>query len=141
MPEPVGLIAGTICIATFAYKSTKSLVEFIDSLKDAPKLISDVKGDVKATQNIIQSIESMLQNRDADNISGDLHACLVSSQLPLKDCQSVSEDFEAKLRDWFNDSKWDRLKANFKETKIAKFRTRLKDTRDTLDLALNVCLM
>jgi hypothetical protein len=143
MPKPVvlSIVASTIAVASLAYKSTKSLIDFIDSLHDAPTLISDLRGDVQAVQNILRSIELILENRDDRQLSGDLRVCLSSAHMPVKDCQAVSEEFEKKLRDWFRDSAWDRLKANFKEAKIAKFRTRLRDTRDTLDLALNICSM
>lgn len=143
MPEPVilSIIASTIAVASLAYKSTKSLIDFIDSLRDAPKLILDLKGDVEGVQSVIRSIELILENRDDRNLPGDLRVCLSSAHLPLEDCRAVSKDFEQKLKEWFNDSMWDKLKANIKETKITKFRARLRDTRDALDLALNVCSM
>jgi ethanolamine utilization microcompartment shell protein EutS len=65
MPEPVTLsiIASTIAVVTLAYKSTKTLVEFIDCLRGAPKLIKDVKGDVEAVQHILKSFELLLEPR------------------------------------------------------------------------------
>lgn len=139
MPEPLSITASTIAIATLAYESTKSLTDFIDSLKNAPKLISDLKGDVSAVQGVIRSLETMLENRDDRNLPAELRVCLSSAKVPLEDCQAVSKDFELKLKVWFHDSKWDKFKANFKETNIEKFRMRMRDTRDTLHLALTVC--
>ncbi len=139
MTDPLSITAGIIAVATLAYNSTKSLADFIDSLKDAPKLISDLKVDINATQGVIKSLKSLLENRDGSSLPNKLRVCLSSAKVPLEDCQAVSKAFELKLKEWFHNSRWDNLKANFKETKIEKFRTRLRDTRDTLHLALTVC--
>lgn len=143
MPEPVTLsvVASTIAIAGLAYKSTKSLTNFIDSLTNAPKLIVELKDDIKVVQGLVKSIELMLENRDDRNLPRDLRFCLSSAKVPLEDCRAVSESFERTLEDWFNNSKSDKLKANRKETKVQNFRRRLADTRSALDLALNVCSM
>jgi hypothetical protein len=139
MPEPLSVTASTIAIATLAYNSIKSLINFIDSLKNAPKLISDLKGDVSAVQGVIRSLETMLENRDDRSLPAELRVCLSSAKIPLEDCQAVSKVFEQKLKDWFHDTKWDKYKADFKEKQIERFRTRMRDTRDTLHLALTVC--
>jgi hypothetical protein len=143
MPEPVTLsiIASTIAVATLAYKSTKTLVEFIGSLRGAPKLIQDVKGDVEAVQHILKSIELLLEPRGGKDVSTDLQDCLNSSRVPIQDCHDACTEFEKDLKEWFDHNFSDRLTTNFKEKKIANFRMRLRDTRGTLDLALNVCSM
>jgi hypothetical protein len=143
MPEPVvlSIIASTIAVVTLAYKSTKTLVEFIDSLQGAPKLIKDVKGDVKAVQHILKSIELLLEPRSETNASTDLQDCLNSARVPIQDCDNACTEFAKDLKEWFRHNLSDKLTTNFKETKIANFRMRLRDTRGTLDLALNVCSM
>ena len=96
---------------------------------------------MEGVQNIINSIQLILRNRDNRRFPHDLRVCLISARIPIEDCQDVCVEFEKKLKGWFHDSAWDRLKANFKEAKVTKFQARLHDTRDSLDLALNVCSM
>jgi hypothetical protein len=141
MVEPVTLsvIASTIAVATLAYQSTKSLFEFIDSLQDAPQLISDVKSDIKAVQDVLKSIELMLEGRKDSNVPGDLQSCLSSSRVPMQDCQSICAELDRKLKERFHNKAWDKVTVNFKEGKITKVRARLRDTRDVLNISLNVC--
>jgi hypothetical protein len=143
MPELVTLstIAGTIAVATLAYKSTKSLIELIDGLKNAPRLMLDLKGNVAAVQNVIKSIELMLENRDDRTLPRDLRMCLSAARLPLEQCQAVSDEFGQQLREWCPKSIWDKLILHMQEKKVAAFRMRLKDAQDGLDLSLNVCSM
>jgi hypothetical protein len=143
MPEPLTIVAGTLSIVNGAITATKSLIDFIDSIKNAPQLINDLKTDVEATQSIIASLEELLKGRDndAENLPADLRACLSSANRPLEDCKAVAEEFERKLKKWFGDSVWDRLKPSIKETKITRLRARLRDTQGRLDLVLNVCSM
>jgi hypothetical protein len=139
MSELLSVTASTIAIATPAYNSTKSLIDFIDSLKNAPKLISDLKGDVSAVQSVIRSLETMLENRNDTSLSAEFRVCLSSAKIPLEDCQTVSKDFKLKLKDWFLDSNGDRYKANSEKDHIEKFRTRMRGICDTLHLVLTVC--
>jgi hypothetical protein len=137
----LSIIASTIAVATVAYKSTQSLIDFIDSLRNATQVISDLKSDVSAVQTTIKSVDLMLENRDNRNLPRDLRLCLSSAKVPLEDCQIVSKNLERDLRAWFHDTAWDKLKVSFKEAKIEKYRVRLRDTRDMLHLALDVCSM
>jgi hypothetical protein len=143
MPEPVALsiVASTIAVVTLAYKSTKTLVEFIDSLQGAQKLILDVKGDIKAVQATLTSIELLLEDKNDTPASVELKDCLLSAKVPIEDCRDACDDFGKDLKEWYHHNMSDRLTTNFKEKKITSFRMRLRDTRAMLDLTLNVCSM
>ncbi|PSN60754.1 hypothetical protein BS50DRAFT_681332 [Corynespora cassiicola Philippines] len=139
MAEALSFTASTIAIVTLAYKSTKSFIDFIEALKDAPQMISDLKGDVSAVQNVIKLLENLIERSEVNTIPDEIRLCLSSAKVPLKDCETVIRAFQSKLIDWFHNSKWSMINASLKEAKIQKFRMRMKDTQETLHLALTVC--
>ncbi|OAL44919.1 hypothetical protein IQ07DRAFT_226322 [Pyrenochaeta sp. DS3sAY3a] len=143
MPEPVTIIAGVLSIVNGTITATKTLLDFIDSIRNAPKLVFELRRDVESTKSIIQAIEDLVRPMEdsVEGIPADLRACFSSTDHTLEDCKVVTEEFETKLKKWFKDSAWDRLKPTFKDAEIERFRTRLRDTRDVLNLNLKVCTM
>lgn len=94
MPEPLTIVARTLSILHGAITATKSLIDFIESIKNAPQLISDLHRDVEATQSVIITFEELLKGRDedAERLPADLCAGLSSANRPLENCKTVAEE-------------------------------------------------
>lgn len=145
MPEPViSTLASTIAIAGLAYSSAKKLIDFIDTIQNAPRLISELKGDVAAILLILNSLQTLGEGHTPDNTSNatdDLHTSLQSAHTQIEDCNVACAELQLKLQKWCPKSKWTAIEMNFKGAKIAHYRMRLRDTAARLNLALMFCSM
>lgn len=79
--------------------SIKSLSNFINSLNNTPRHISNPRGDVGAVQSAIKSLKLMLENQEDESFPTELQVCLSSAKIPLEECQVVYADFEQKLNE------------------------------------------
>jgi len=64
MADPLSVTAGVVGITAFALQSVQQLTAFIESIRDAPEIITGIKEDLKAVESVLSSLGRALQNKD-----------------------------------------------------------------------------
>ena len=78
MADPFSITAGVVGITGVALDSLKKLLDSIDAIKTAPRLIADLKKELELVNDILSSFENAL------GIKVSLPTCAVRiSKLPL----------------------------------------------------------
>jgi len=136
MAEAIGLASGLLTIATFAFQTTTSLYEAIQSLKSQRKTVLDLKEDIGSLKAVLSSLSEQLNGDEANNrfepIRNPLYNCTTTYQelgKMLAACTSHSENGKDSVRDW--------LKMRYREKTLADVQKRLGDYKPTLIVALN----
>jgi hypothetical protein len=133
MAEAIGIASGLLTLTVFAFQSSVSLRQVIDSFQSKKKIIRELREELEALNGVLRS----LQQAVADNSEH-----LSSLNLPLFRCGKACEDFEeviikctahsdglrASFRDW--------AKLQYMGDDIAKFKDMLAGYKCTINIAL-----
>lgn len=134
MAEPIGLASGILTLATFAFQSSVSLYETVNSFRSHPKRVRDLLCELEALSAVLAPlIDLMKSNSDAD---------LSVLELPLLRCGNVCKEFQQEVlrcmsrsdgnRTSFRD--WARLR--YMGDDIDDFRDLLAGYKATINIAL-----
>jgi hypothetical protein len=106
MAEAIGLASGLLALATFAFQSSITLVQTIQSFKTHPKRVRDLKEELEALAAVLGPLtERVAGTNDADLSALNLpllrcgHACQEFEQEIIK-CSSRSGGNRTSFRDW-----------------------------------------
>jgi hypothetical protein len=147
MPEPLSITAGVIAVGGLAYSSCKALNDTISSFRNAPKMLSDLRGDLDTIQNLLQSLEAALNGVEDSALSADQKSCFVNLQPAIKGCKVTCDGFAAKLSkitshsDADHVSLLDRGRLQFNEKEISMLKAGLERDKQTLDIAVGVATL
>jgi hypothetical protein len=133
MAEPIGLASGLLALTVFAFQSSVSLCQVVDSFQSNKKFIRELKEELEALNGVLQSLQLAV----VDN-SGH-HSVL---NLPLFRCGKACKDFEeviskctahsggsrTSFRDW--------AKLQYMGDDITKFKDMLAGYKSTINIAL-----
>ncbi|KAK6362156.1 hypothetical protein TWF730_005853 [Orbilia blumenaviensis] len=92
MAEAIGLASGILALASAAIKTTRTVVELINGIKDAPEHISDLQYDVQELHSILLRLETAEKHRQATNKSNN-------SKSGSKDGADAPADDESAITD------------------------------------------
>jgi hypothetical protein len=133
MAEAIGLASGLLALTVFAFQSSVSLRQVVDSFQSKTRIIRELKEELEALNGVLKS----LQRAAADN-SEDLSGL----NLPLLRCGKACKDFEEVIikctahsggsRTSFRD--WAKLK--YMGDDIAGFKVVLAGYKSTVNIAL-----
>ncbi|KAJ5461054.1 uncharacterized protein N7458_002606 [Penicillium daleae] len=134
MAESVGLASGILALATFAFQSSVSLYETVNSFRSHPKRVRDLLGELEALSDVLAPLVDLIKsNYDAD---------LSVLEMPLLRCGNVCKEFQQVLlrcvsrsnsnRTSFRD--WARI--TYMGDDIKDFRDLLAGYKATINIAL-----
>jgi hypothetical protein len=133
MAEAIGLASGLLALTVFAFQSSVSLHQVVDSFQSNKRIIRELKEELEALNGVLQSLQ-----RAAADISEDLSGL----KLPLLRCGKACKDFEEVIikctahsggsRTSFRD--WAKLK--YMGDDIAGFKVMLAGYKSTVNIAL-----
>jgi hypothetical protein len=133
MAEAIGLASGLLALTVFAFQSSVSLRQVVDSFQSKKRIIRELKEELEALNGVLQSLQ-----RAAADISEDLSGL----KLPLLRCGKACKDFEEVIikctahsggsRTSFRD--WAKLK--YMGDDIAGFKVMLAGYKSTVNIAL-----
>ena len=133
MAEAIGLASGLVALTIFAFQSSVSLHQVVDSFQNKKKIIRELKEELETLSVVLQSLQ-----RAAAHNSEDLSGL----NLPLFRCGKACKDFEEiiikctthsdGLRTSFRD--WSKLK--YMGDDIAGFKDMLAGYKSTVNIAL-----
>jgi len=142
MGEPVELTASVIEIAILACRSSKSLYELIDQIREAPKALEGLSADILSFQQLLVSLEAEIRGTPDASLSDGLKQRLETIKPALGECSKACGEFKSKLsRITSNSNKEhtsvsDKVKLQFKEKEIVAFRSKLAGYNVILNMAL-----
>lgn len=85
MAEPISLASGLLALAAFAFQSSKSLYEVVESFHSNQRTIRDLKEELQALDEVLQSLHETATTADTD---------LTALKLPLLRCGKACKEFE-----------------------------------------------
>ncbi|KAF4179090.1 hypothetical protein CNMCM7927_002145 [Aspergillus lentulus] len=134
MAEPIGLASGILTLATFAFQSSVSLYETVNSFRSHPKRVRDLLGELEALSAVLAPlIDLMKSNSDADLSVLELplfrwgNVCKEFQQEVLR-CMSRSDGNRTSFRDW--------ARLRYMGDDIDDFRDLLAGYKPTINIAL-----
>ncbi|KAG8532993.1 uncharacterized protein KY384_001775 [Bacidia gigantensis] len=136
MAEPIGMTAGVLALATFAFQSCKTLHDAVDSYQNHRFTIVELQGELCALTNLLQSIHEQAKPSEqtprfehlCDPLNGCARACR-DLQLMLEDCTAPSNGGRDNFKAWLN--------MQFKGKKVVEYKQRIAGYKITLSLALD----
>jgi len=135
MAEPIGVTAGLLGIATFAFQTSKEVYDLVNSIQKAPQTIRDLKSELLALDPILSSIHKVVMSNASkfEDIRYPLHQCgMVCYHLRavIQQCTAHSADGSRSARDW--------VKMQYKGKTIDGYKGQLASYKDTIGIALNL---
>jgi hypothetical protein len=133
MAEPIGIASGLLALTTFAFTSSVSLYQAIESFRSNQRTVRELKEELGALKGVLQSLQEA-----ADNNNTHLEAL----KPPLLCCGNACKDFEALIikctkhsggsrtsfRDW--------AKLQYMGNDITGFKNMLAGYKSTISIAL-----
>ena len=133
MVEPIGVASGLLALATFAFQSSVSLFQVIESYKTSRRTIRELKQELETLKGVLSSL---------CQTAGDNDTYLAVLNLPLLQCGKACEEFEGIIvkctahsggsRTSFRD--WAKLK--YMGDDILGFKNMLAGYKSTINIAL-----
>jgi Fungal N-terminal domain of STAND proteins len=131
--EAIGVASGLLALATFAFTSSVSLYQTVESFRSNQRNIRELREELEALNGVLRSLQEAAANNSAD---------LKELNLPLFRCGRACKDFEGVIikctthsggpRTSFRD--WAKLK--YMGDDIAGFKNMLAGYKSTISIAL-----
>ena len=147
MSDPLSITAGVIAVAGLAYSSCRVLKDTINSFRNAPKMLVDLREALSVLQNLLDSLMNVLKDLEDSALSSNQRACFVNLQPAIKHCESTCSSFAGRLSqitshsvpdhvNWF-----DKTRLHFNENDVSLLKTALERDKQTLDVALGMATL
>ncbi|KAH8799707.1 hypothetical protein F5884DRAFT_114522 [Xylogone sp. PMI_703] len=134
MADPIGIASGLLALATFAFQSSTTLYQTIQSYRFHPRNIRDLQEELEALSGVLSSLTETINNTtDVDLSALDLplrrcgNACKEFQDEILK-CSSRSGGNRTSFRDW--------AKLRYMGDNVDSFRQLLSGYKTTISIAL-----
>lgn len=85
MADPVSAASGILTLVVFAFQSSKCLYEAVSSFQSSQRAVRDLKEELGALNEVLESLQQTAANTDVD---------FTSLKLPLRRCGRACEDFK-----------------------------------------------
>ena len=148
MADPLSVTASVVGITAFALRSVQQLTAFIESIRDAPEIITGIKEDLKAVESVLSSLGRVLQTKDLPAETLESLDQNANIKVAVENCSKECARFRATLAHWMRHSTetktfwWDRVRAGyFGEKSTEAFLRRLGASKATVSVALNSAIL
>jgi hypothetical protein len=148
MTDPLSVTAGVVGITAFALRSVQQLTAFIESIRDAPEIITGIKEDLGAVEGVLSSLSRVLQTKDLSAETLESLDQNANIKVAVENCSKECARFRATLAHWMRHSTetktfwWDRVRAGyFGEKSTEAFLRRLGATKATVNVALSGAIL
>lgn len=133
MADPISLASGLLTLTAFAFQSSKSLYQSVESFQKCPRSIRDLKEELEALDGVLRSLHEIASNGNIDLTGLKLpllrcgNACRDLETLVIK-CTTHSSGSKTSVRDW--------AKLQYMGKDIVGFQMMLADYKSTISIAL-----
>jgi len=144
MAEPFSIAAGAFQVADAGIKLAKTLYEYLDAVRTANKHLKTIVLEVRVTSLTLESLESLLQDRDAEKLCSSNVVC--DAQDAFDGCKAafveVDEVFKTVVKLGADGrasvSATGRWAGPFRKGKVEMLQANLETLKNTLLLMLSV---
>jgi TolA-binding protein len=133
MGDPLSIASGVLALSAFAFKSSVSLYQSVQSFQSNKKEIRELKGELESLSNVMQSLQQ-LASKDEDQFK--------TLSLPLLRCGQACKDFEEVIADCTKHSSEsktsfrDWAKLQYLGSDIVGFKDMLAGYKSTISIAI-----
>ena len=105
MGDPLSIASGVLALSIFAFNSSVSLYEFVQSFQDSGKKIRELRRELEALRNILNSLQQLATKDEVRFEALCLpllrcgQACEEFEEV-IANCTKHSTDSKASFRDW-----------------------------------------
>jgi hypothetical protein len=134
MADPISLASGLLALVIFAHKSCLTLHTTIQSIKNHPKRVRDLIGELEALSAVLESL--------TDTLKSDTNVNLSALDLPLRRCGSACDEFLQEVQKCCSRSGGDKMslrdwaKLKYMGDDIDDFKDALAAYKSTINIAL-----
>lgn len=134
MAETIGLASGLLTLATFAFESSITLYNTVQSFRFHPKRVRELDQELEALNGVLRSLT------DTVGATSDIDLCAL--ELPLLRCGKACKEFEEEILACLSRSGGNRTsfrdwaKLQYMGDDIDKFRQLLSGYKSTITIAL-----
>lgn len=135
MAEPIGITAGLMGIASFAFQTSKAVYDLVNSIQKAPQTIRDLKSELLALDPVLNSIHQKVTSDASkfEDIRYPLYQCgmvCVHLRSLIQQCTTHSADGSRSARDW--------VKMQYKGKTIDRYKGQLASYKATITIVLDL---
>ncbi|KAI1178553.1 hypothetical protein F4777DRAFT_536978 [Nemania sp. FL0916] len=147
MAEPVGITGTAIAAMTLLYNTCKEVHDIIVSYKRAEREYQEIASALQAIQTILDQLRANLEPTDGTAPLANQRKIFEDLKPALDICNKDCEAFKNKLANLTSHStkghtkRIDKSRLHLNTNDIAVFRTKLMDSKNTLDVALSWCTL
>lgn len=125
-------VLAVVSLALQLADNVQRLIEFWDSVKEAPAEVSGIRSQLRILGVLLKSIERDLPQSPSDGDSDLGHACLVVCGESLLKLEKLSEGWDQELNSGSIRRKWTCLKKALRENELARYWNQVDRAKSTL---------
>ena len=144
--DALAIISGVIAVSGAAIGASKSLLDIVDTIKNAPEEITAIAKDTRAFSNVVSSLETALRDHQVKEVlHGDPSMTELVEKLkePLQNCSTILSQIKPRIQKYLKPANGGGSQINkrgfkwfFARQEVKECMTRLEATKTTLDSAL-----
>jgi hypothetical protein len=125
-------VLAVVSLALQLADNVQRLVDFWDSVKDAPTEVAEIRSQLRILAALLRSIELDAERSTSDG--GDIlgHDCLLVCKGSVVKLEKLSNGWSRELGRMGIRRKWSSLKKTFREHELARYWTELERAKSTL---------
>ena len=144
MAEPFSIATGAIQVAGAGLQLTKSLYEYVDTVKGANKQFKAIAVEVRLTSSVLEHLGELLQDHAGQSVCAQ--SILVDAKATLRGCENAFHEVDDTFKRFVNSqvagsrgsSVAGRLSWPFKKGRLEALQANLERLKTTLLLMLSV---
>ena len=138
MADPLSIATGVVGLLGYALHGSKRMLEFIESIRNAPKDVAALSLDLRALHDVLATLAGM---QNEFNSNPTIIDCL---RVPLENCVDIFTDFTATLNQFVVTTRdgsmrvrtWKNIVWAFREKEISLFRDTTLAYKASLNMAV-----
>lgn len=133
MADPLSLASSLVALAGFAFQTSKSLYQVIDSFKSSKRAIRELREELEALDHALEALQQ---------VAADNETALAALKLPLLRCAKICREFEDVINQFFarsdqqHTSFRDWAKLSYMGSDITHLKTTIAGYKATIGIAL-----
>jgi hypothetical protein len=133
--EVLAAASGVFDVVSLALQlvdNVQRLVEFWDSVKEAPAEVAEIRSQLRVLSALLRSIEIDVQHASSDDGDSLGHECLIVCKGSVAKLEKLSKEWEHELSRNGIRRKWTCVRKALRERELASYWSELERTKSTL---------
>ncbi|KAL2675486.1 hypothetical protein Neosp_011672 [[Neocosmospora] mangrovei] len=134
--DPLSVGANVLAFVVLGIKSAKVAHDILSAIKDGPKVVRDLTGNVLQLQGILEKLKEPCTAASADALDG-LEGQVRQCNEDLQELAQLIQKFQVSTRDKFAKKLWKRLKVVVSEKDLERFNRQVEQKANLLNVRLS----